>query len=92
MQDMPVEHVSPISGDILKSMCYRIALPQVTGTKKKGKKTRNSNKKDNDNNSSKKVMLSEEVTSQILATMMVEVKAEYIDAVKYGELIYMINR
>ena len=33
MQDMPVEDVRPVRGSILKSICRRIAMPQVSGGK-----------------------------------------------------------
>jgi hypothetical protein len=36
MQDMPVENVSPVRSEILKSICRRIAMPQVTGGAKRG--------------------------------------------------------
>ena len=34
MQDMPVEDVRPVRGSILKAICRRIAMPQVSGGKK----------------------------------------------------------
>jgi hypothetical protein len=33
MQDMPVEDVRPVRGSILKAICRRIAMPQVSGGK-----------------------------------------------------------
>ena len=83
MQDMPVEDVRPVRGSILKAICRRIAMPQVSGGRKRGhcKHVRGSGGSGvehddgtHGDDGSDDVMLSKEVTSRMLATMLVEVK------------------
>ena len=100
MLDMPVEEVAPISNDILKSICTRIAMPQVLGGYKRGtqlsenenEKNKNKNKNISENvHNINTVMLSKERTSTMLANMLGNVRSKYVDAVKYAQLSYMLH-
>ena len=112
MQDMPVENVSPVRSEILKSICRRIAMPQVTGGAKRGiprskekdrkiklygSSSSGEQKKDTATSSSflndieNNVMLSADETSALLTNMLVDVRGEYVDAVKFAQLNYMLH-